>query len=158
MCDCEEDGLKQQKPHRVPSLSTKSRPQFTHQKPFGLFQLYLIDTVKVGQESGGETRSKGAWVGLKPGTDSNPGGTLSAEWHVVARSAHWAKPVPMNVKNLIGKILTGQMNLKLLCKQHENLNPSCPAWFRASYAVYKSVTSFGWLHFATSTQKLNMCW
>lgn len=63
MCDCEEDGLKQQKPHRVPSLSTKSRPQFTHQKPFGLFQLYLIDTVKVGQESGG-------WVGLKPGWDA----------------------------------------------------------------------------------------
>lgn len=70
MCDCEEDGLKQQKPHRVPSLSIKSRPQFTHQKPFGL----LLDTVKVGQESGGETRSKGAWVGLKPGTDSNPAG------------------------------------------------------------------------------------
>lgn len=56
----------------------------------GLFQFYLIDTVKKGRESGGRHAPK------VRGSDSNPGWTVSAVWHVAAHSTHWAKPAPQD--------------------------------------------------------------
>lgn len=54
---------------------------------FGLFQHYWIDTMKRGQESGGKEK----WEDMCRGSNANTGRPLSAMWHVVARSKHWAK-------------------------------------------------------------------